>query len=115
MHVMFDLAGTVFGLLDMSLRPGIRETLAELRCAGIKVDFWTSGSVENYSALLGNSGIEGEVYSKHCRLPFTPDVCVDDDPCGATQGRVVKVRPHIAIDYPCDRIDALMLIRGMAA
>lgn len=104
MRILFDLMGTVFGALDTSLRPGITETIGALRDSGNLVDFWTSGNIENYRAHLKNSGIEGEVYSKNKPLPFTPDICVDDDPQPWMPGLVYKVSNHVCEDDPGERI-----------
>ena len=60
--IFFDLSGTVFGSFDLSLRPGIRETIGSLRDAGYRVEFWTSGNREQYESLLKNAGIDGMVF-----------------------------------------------------
>lgn len=93
---MFDLMGTVFGAIDMSLRPGIKETIRALRENGCQVGFWTSGPVEHYRAMLNMSGITGEVYRKGVQLPFVPDICVDDSPEEWMPGRHFAVKPHIS-------------------
>lgn len=98
MRIMFDLMGTVFGALDMSLRPGIKDTINALRESGMRVDFWTSGPVENYRFLLKQEGLAGDVYSKNAPLPFDPDICVDDDPQSWMPGKVLKVKTHIDRD-----------------
>ena len=104
MRIIFDLMGTVFGALDSSLRPGIAETIKTLRESGNRVDFWTSGRVDNYRALLKNSGIEGDVYSKQEPLPFVPDICVDDDPQPWMPGAAYKVDNHVCEEEPGERI-----------
>lgn len=97
---MFDLSGTVFGAFDLSLRPGIRETIDSLRAAGYRVAFWTSGNREQYLDLLKVAGIDGSVFSKRAGLPFTPDVCVDDEPEEWMPGNRYKVDMHLAEDMP---------------
>lgn len=104
MRIMFDILGTVLGAMDESPRPGIKETIEALRESGASVSFWTSGRPENYCALLKNAGIEGEVFSKGKALPFTPDLCVDDEPQGWMPGSVYRVDAHIAVDMPGQRI-----------
>lgn len=104
MHVVFDLSGTVFGIVDMSLRPGIKETIGMLRASGVRVDFWTSGPLDYYSKMLEYAGISGNVFSKRDKLPFSPDVCVDDDPEGELPGKVYKVKPHLAEGFGSERI-----------
>ena len=100
MKIVFDLGGTVFGLIDMSLRPGIKETIKNLRDNGNIVHFWTYGRKEDYAALLRDTGIIGDVYPKDRPLPFKPDVCVDDEPQMWMPARVVRVAPHVAEDLP---------------
>ncbi len=100
MVIMFDIMGTVLGALDRSPRPGIRETIDSLRENGNTVAFWTSGNVEDYRAVMKLAGIEGDVYSKMGALPFTPDVCVDDEPKPWMPGAPHKVSPHIAEELP---------------
>lgn len=100
MRIMFDLMGTVFGAIDMSLRPGIRETIKALRENGYQVDFWTSGPVDQYRALLKMEGITGEVYRKGSLLPYAPDICVDDSPEEWMPGKVFAVKPHISDILP---------------
>lgn len=98
--IFFDLSGTVFGSFDLSLRPGIRETIGSLRAAGCRVEFWTSGNREQYESLLKNAGIDGSVYPKKTALPFEPDLCVDDEPEGWMPGYRYKVDIHLAEDMP---------------
>ncbi len=96
MRIIFDLMGTVLGSLDHSPRPGIEQTISALREAGARVEFWTSGRVEDYRALLTHAGISGDVYSKMHPLPFAPDLCVDDEPQSWMPGQTYKVDPHIS-------------------
>lgn len=100
MHIIFDLSGTVFGAFDLSLRPGIRETIESLRAAGYRVEFWTNGSKEQYEDLLKVAGIQGTVFPKRTALPFMPDVCVDDEPEDWMPGSRYKVDIHLAHDMP---------------
>lgn len=100
MHILFDLSGTVFGVYDLSLRPGIRETIDSLRAAGYKVDFWTSGRKENYQDLLKAAGISGDIFPKNPALPVAPAVCVDDEPEDWMPGHRYKVDIHLAQDMP---------------
>ncbi|HAO92637.1 MAG: hypothetical protein A2X99_04160 [Deltaproteobacteria bacterium GWB2_55_19] len=109
MHIIFDLNGTVFGALDMALRPGIKETISSLRASGIDVSFWTSGPVDYYREVLRQTGIDGEVYRKGA-IPFRPDVCVDDEPEGWMPGRVYKVPMHTSGMMPADPILVAELI-----
>lgn len=111
MKILFDLGGTVFGLIDMSLRPGIKETIEDLRGAGNTVDFWTFGRKEHYAALLDKTGISGAVYHKDTPLPYSPDVCVDDEPGRWMPARVVKVEAHVAEDLPAEDISAEMILK----
>lgn len=100
MRILFDLTGTIFGAIDASLRPGIKETIECLRACGADVRFWTGGQRDYYSALLRKNGIEGDVLSKHKPLPFVPDLCVDDEDLPLSAFKVYKVAPHIAEDLP---------------
>lgn len=100
MRIIFDMMGTVFGSMDQSLRPGIKETIEALRENGCQVDFWTSGPAEQYSAMLKMEGIPGEVYRKSPRLPFKPDVCVDDSPEEWMPGKIFKVTQHVSDAMP---------------
>lgn len=100
MRIFFDLMGTVFGVADMSLRPGIRETIEALRENGCQVSFWTSGPVDRYKDYLKTKGLSGEVYSKGGSLPYPPDICVDDSPEEWMPGRVFTVKPHISHAEP---------------
>lgn len=113
MHVMFDLLGTVIGAMDYSLRPGIRETIGVLRKRGCIIGFWTSGRTDDYSAILRNLGIEGEVHKKGTALPFVPDLCVDDEPEEWMPGRVVRVDTHAADMMPGGAIDVSELLEGI--
>lgn len=99
-HILFDLSGTVFGVFDLSLRPGIRETIEALRASGCLVDFWTSGRREHYEDLLKVAGIRGQVYSKKPAMPVLPAVCVDDEPEDWMPGYRYKVDIHLAEDIP---------------
>ena len=99
-RIIFDLSGTIFGAFDLSLRPGIRDTIEALRSAGYRVEFWTSGSKEQYECLLKAAGIDGTVYPKRTALPFMPDVCVDDEPEEWMPGNRYKVDIHLAQDMP---------------
>jgi len=100
MRVIFDLMGTVFGAVDMSLRPGIKETIEALRKNGCQVCFWTGGPIDQYRDHLKNSGISGELHRKGEELPYSPDICVDDCPEGWMPGRIFEVKPHISDDLP---------------
>ncbi|MBI5642255.1 MAG: HAD family hydrolase [Deltaproteobacteria bacterium] len=104
MHIMFDLAGTVLGALDMSLRPGIKETISALRERGVKVNFWTNGPVDYYKHILKEVGLDGDIYSKAKELPFKPDICVDDEPNERMPGRIYKVKMHASDVMPGERI-----------
>lgn len=99
-HILFDLSGTVFGVFDLSLRPGIRETIDSLRAAGYMVDFWTSGRREHYEDLLKGAGITGSIFSKNPALPIKPAICVDDEPEEWMPGHRYKVDIHLAQDMP---------------
>lgn len=112
MHIIFDLNGTVFGSNDLSLRPGIKETIEALRENGCKVDFWTGGPVEYYASLLRERGIAGGVYAKSGSLPFEPDICVDDEPEGWMPGRVIRVKSHISGCEPGNSIMCSDLLYG---
>lgn len=114
MRIIFDIMGTIFGALDMSLRPGIKDTIETLRSEGCSVDFWTSGPKEEYKRLLKELGIEGAVYSKLTNLPFTPDLCIDDLPDRWMPFRVLKVNTHISKDEPGAAILATRIISGLA-
>ena len=96
MRIIFDLMGTVFGALDMSLRPGIKETIEALRENGCHVAFWTGGPVDQYKDRLKTSGISGEVYRKGLDTTYSPDICVDDSPEEWMPGRVFTVKPHLS-------------------
>lgn len=98
--IFFDLSGTVFGSFDLSLRPGIKETIGSLRAAGYRVEFWTSGNKEQYESLLKVAGIDGTVHPKMTTLPLKPDLCVDDEPEGWMPGCRYKVDIHLAEDMP---------------
>lgn len=104
MHIIFDLMGTVFGLVDMSLRPGIKETVTALRESGITVDFWTGGNAEDFSKVLESRGIKGNVYSKWKPLPFAPDLYVDDEDLDHLGGKVFKVKEHVSYEMPGENI-----------
>jgi hypothetical protein len=112
MQIIFDLSGTVFGALDYTLRPGMRETIAELRYGGNTVDFWTSGPTDHYRELLRQHNVTGNVYTKSTPLHFTPDVCVDDSPEGWMPGRVVKVETYVAEEVPVEAIDPRVVLAG---
>lgn len=114
MHIIFDLSGTVFGAFDLSLRPGIRDTIESLRAAGYRVEFWTNGRKEQYQDLLKVAGIDGSVFPKRTELPFTPDVCVDDEPEEWMPGNRYKVDIHLAQDMPGSPILVAELL-GVAA
>jgi len=114
MRIIFDLMGTIFGAVDMSLRPGIKETIEGLRSRGCLVDFWTSGPMGEYKFLLRRHGIEGAVYSKLEKLPFTPDLCVDDLPDGYMPFKILKVSTHISEEEPGKTIDPVAVFSGMA-
>ncbi len=109
MHIIFDLMGTVLGALDMTLRPGIKETISNLRASGIEVSFWTSGPVDYYKDVLRRTGIDGEIYRKGA-IPFKPDVCVDDEPEGWMPGRVYRVSMHASDTMPAEPILVAELI-----
>lgn len=115
MRIIFDIGGTVIGLADMSLRPGIKETIDVLRLSGNAVDFWTGGPIVEYSFLLSKFGVAGTVYSKNNRLPFVPDICVDDDPSERLPGKVVLVQPYFGTDMPHEEIKASALISAAQA
>lgn len=100
MRIIFDLMGTVFGALDMSLRPGIKETIEALRENGCHVAFWTGGPVDQYTDRLKVNGISGEVYRKGAEVTYSPDICVDDNPEDWMPGRVFTVKPHLSDDDP---------------
>lgn len=104
MHIVFDLSGTVFGCMDRSLRPGIVETIKSLREHGFEVDFWTNGPRGHYAELVEEVGLEGEVFSKREALPFTPDICVDDDPEDWMPGKVIKVKTYVSGALPVPKI-----------
>lgn len=110
MRVVFDLMGTVLGSFDYSLRPGIREAIDRLRASGVKVDFWTGGPLSSYTAILREAGLNGDVYSKLKGLPFTPDLCVDDEPEDWMPAKVYAVKPHVSEDIPGDSISAMDLL-----
>lgn len=113
MRIIFDLMGTIFGAVDGSLRPGIKETIEKLREEGCTVGFWTSGPMDDYEAMLRESGLEGPLYSKLNPLPFIPDLCVDDLPEKWMPARVLKVNTHISEDAPGSVIQAPMVISNM--
>lgn len=113
MRIMFDVSGTVLGIIDLSLRPGIKKTIDGLRQNGMEVNFWTSGPVDYYSSLLAYSGLAGVVYKKMEPLPFTPDICVDDDPDDWFAAKTYKVTPHLGSDMPGDVILAAELLQGL--
>ncbi len=100
MRIIFDLMGTVFGAVDMSLRPGIKETIEALRENGFHVAFWTGGPLDQYRDHLKTNGIIGEVYRKEGPLPYSPDICVDDNPEDWMPGRVFTVKTHISDAMP---------------
>lgn len=110
MRVIFNLIGTVLGSTDKSLRPGIRETIEDLRADGCKVDFWVNGPSREFEALLAGLGIEGRVYSKFEVLPFRPDVCVDSAPEGCIPYRVLKVSDHVSAEMPGGEIKASRVV-----
>lgn len=109
---MFDVSGTVLGIIDLSLRPGIQKTIEGLRESGMEVNFWTSGPVDYYSSLLERSGLKGKVYKKMEPLPFTPDICVDDDPDDWFAGRTYRVMPHLGTEMPGEVILVAELLHG---
>lgn len=111
MTVIFDLAGTIFGSLDRSLRPGIKETIDALLNNGYSVYYWTGGPVEEYSICLEKAGIHGKVLTKGPSLPFKPDICVDDDPQGWMPGRTLKVAAHLSDIMPGEPISAIEIIK----
>ena len=110
MRILFDLTGTVFGALDNTMRPDIRETIEELRVGGHRVSFWTSGRVEEMERLLCENNMEGAVYSKSESLAFEPDLCIDDHPEDWMPGRVFAVETHICEELPGSPIDPGCLI-----
>ncbi|MBI5493208.1 MAG: hypothetical protein HY893_09780 [Deltaproteobacteria bacterium] len=110
MHIVFDVMGTVLGAIDMSLRPGIKETIKGLLEAGNRVDFWTSGPVDYYTAMLRENGIPGMVHKKEMGSPLKPDICVDDEPQDWFPGLVYRVKPHICGDLPGENILVAELI-----
>lgn len=112
MRIMFDVSGTVLGIIDLSLRPGIKMTIDGLRQNGMEVDFWTSGPVDYYSSLLARSGLSGVVYKKREPLPFTPDICVDDDPDDWFAAKTYRVAPHLGADMPGDVILVAEVLQG---
>lgn len=103
MIIVFDLSGTVFGAVDKSLRPGIKETINGLRSSGIQVHFWTNGPVDYYAGLLRDAGIAGDVYKKG-ELHFKPDICVDDEPLTRMPYKVYRVSMHISNEMQGEKI-----------
>ncbi len=112
MRIIFDVSGTVLGIIDLSLRPGIQKTIEGLRESGMEVSFWTSGPVDYYRSLLEQSGFSGKVYKKKEPLPFIPDICVDDDPDEWFAGMTYRVLPHLGSDMPGDVILVAELLNG---
>lgn len=110
MLIMFDLMGTVIGSIDLSPRPGIKETIKALRESGNDVRFWTSGPVDYYRSVLENLGIPGEVFPKNATVPFKPDLCIDDEPQDWMPGRVYRVNMHVSDCTPGEHILAAELI-----
>lgn len=106
MKILFDLCGTVFGLKDDSLRPGIKELIRELQCAGHNVCFWTGGDVNGYRLLLKNAEIVGhEVFDQGGPLPFVPDLYVDDCVFPSEAKNVIEVKPYIGRGFPSQPIN----------
>jgi len=106
MNILFDIGGTVLGIIDNSLRPGVKELIEDLRGKGHLVAFWTVGSprqIEEYRRVLRENGIEGEIYNKLRPLPFKPDLCIDDSD---SQGpaRTIIVDPYLGKDWEATRI-----------
>lgn len=112
MRIMFDVSGTVLGIIDLSLRPGIKNTIEGLRQSGMEVGFWTSGPVDYYASLLARSGLAGAVYKKREPLPFVPDICVDDDPDDWFAEKTYKVSAHLGSDMPGEVILVAELLQG---
>ncbi|MBI5343857.1 MAG: hypothetical protein HZB21_06895 [Deltaproteobacteria bacterium] len=106
MRILFDLSGTVFGVMDMSLRPGIKDTIEALRAKGCDVDFWTNGPRQIYAAFLERAGIKGVVFQKGADLPFKPDICIDDEPQEWMPGMVLNVSMYLSEGMQCDVIPA---------
>jgi hydroxymethylpyrimidine pyrophosphatase-like HAD family hydrolase len=98
MKIVFDLQGTITGIIDDSLRPKIVDTINALRSDGHEVYFWT-GSRRYYAG-----GIEGQIFSKFEALPFNPDIYVDDSE-EIVKGRTLIVNPHISAIVPGSHID----------
>jgi len=92
--VIFDLSGTIFGAIDGSLRPGVKNLVDGLRAAGHTVYFWTAGEVFYYMELLHKAGLDGSVFSKREKLPFSPDVYIDDDPSPSFIHKTIIVEPY---------------------
>lgn len=106
MNILFDIGGTVLGLVDNSLRPGVKELLENLRGKGHRVDFWTGGSgrqVMEYRRVFRENGVEGKIYSKLQPLPFTPDLCIDDSDSEESV-RTIIVKPYLGEDWEASRI-----------
>lgn len=114
MHIVFDLSGTVLGAMDKSLRPGIKDTIFELRDRGWRVEFWTSGRTDDYAAILEANGIAGPVHTKRRFEGFNPDICVDDEPQEWMPGVAFKVDIHLDSDLPGKVIEAAELIECLA-
>lgn len=108
-RILFDLCGTVFGLKDDSLRPGIKKLISDLDIAGHNVCFWTGGNVNGYRLLLKDAEIVGhEVFDKGAPLPFVPDLYVDDCvfPSEALKKLIIKVPPYIGCGFTSKPIDS---------
>ena len=116
MHIMFDVKGTVLGLMDNSLRPGIKDLIVELRRQGHEVSFWTGGitKMKEYREVLSKNGIPGEIYSKNLALPFNVDLFVDDDE-EVVPGKTLMVKSHVCKDFDDEddiRIDISSISRA---
>lgn len=92
--IIFDIAGTVLGSSDSTLRPGIKDTLNALKNRCWTVFFWTGGDVNYYARALHLCGIKTAVYSKYKPLPFTPDLYVDDNPTALYDKVTLKVESY---------------------
>jgi hydroxymethylpyrimidine pyrophosphatase-like HAD family hydrolase len=112
MIVMFDISGTVLGAWDGSFRPGIVDTIQSLKNKGHRVCFWTGGFVGDYIKPLSSIGVSfDEIFSKYNRLPFTPDIYIDDSPHFCSDWMII-VGPHYSKEisgHPIDIEDIMSL------
>ncbi len=106
MKIAIDVQGTILGLVDDSLRPGVKELIDALQKDGHEVVLWTGGCVSKFEVLLWSVGIDDiPLYSKNEKYKISPDLCIDDIERFIHSNTMV-VKPHISNSVPGERICA---------